>query len=221
VESTTGRTSTVETLSTSTGAFQDRENAFSSLGYFAGMTFIKYSNDDKLTDEHHVMTKIRTAVPLTVHFTKLADHGLPCQGFAPPVHAGLSFHGQRLINRDDVAGEMEARHKEWHSETRSADHGWRSDANPPNGYDLSQWNINTDDNYDLSSVYSKTFPAGTISFPGNERPSSTNGESQYVGCFVDDGARNLDYGPTASARAGYTFATCQTACEGYSFASLQ
>ena len=73
----------------------------------------------------------------------------------------------------------------------------------PTASGLSQWNINTDDNFDLSSVYSKTFPAGTISIPDNnggngsfliflERPSSTNGESQYVGCFVDDGARNFE-----------------------------
>jgi len=236
VESTSGRTITVETLSTSTGAFHDREYAFSSLGYFAGKTFIKYSNDDKLTDEHHVMTKIRTVEPLTVHLVKLANHGLSWligQGFTPSVHAGLSFHGQRVINRDDVAGEWEdTRHKEWHSETRNAEHGWRAESTAPNGYDLSQWNINTDDNFDLSSVYSKTFPAGTISIPGNnggdgsfliflERPSATNGADQYVGCFVDDGARDLDYGPTASGGTGHTFATCQTACAGYSFMSLQ
>ena len=43
-----------------------------------------------------------------------------------------------LINRDDVAGEWEdTRHKEWHSETRNAVHGWLSDPNPPNDYDLS------------------------------------------------------------------------------------
>ena len=58
VASTSGRTITVETLSTSTGVFHDREYTFSSLGYLAGKTFIKYSNDDKLTDEHHVMTNI-------------------------------------------------------------------------------------------------------------------------------------------------------------------
>ena len=57
---------------------------------------------------------------------------------------------------------------------------------------LSQGNINTDDNFDLSFVYTKIFQTGTISIPGNnggdgsfliflERPSSTNGESQYVG----------------------------------------
>jgi len=237
VESTSGRTITVERLSTSTGAFHDREYAFGTdLGYFTGKTFIKYSNDDKLTDDLHVMTKIRTVEPLTVHIVKLANHALPWligQGFTPSVHAGLSFHGQRVINRNDVAGEWEdTRHKEFRSDTRNAEHGWRADPTAPNGYDLSQWNINTDDNFDLSSVYSKTFPAGTISIPGNnggdgsfliflERPSSTNGESQYVGCFIDDNQRDLDFGPTASAGTGYTFATCQTACAGYSFMSLQ
>ena len=101
-----------------------------------------------------------------------------------------------------------------------------------NDYDLSRWDINTDDNFDSLSVYSKTFPAGTISIPGNnggngsfliflERPLSTNDESQYMGCFVNDGARDLDYGPTASAGTWYTFATCQTACVGYSSMSLQ
>ena len=38
-------------LSTSTSAFHDREYAFGSLGYFTGKTFIKYSNDDTLTDD--------------------------------------------------------------------------------------------------------------------------------------------------------------------------
>ena len=33
----------IKRLSTSTGAFHDREYAFSSLAYFAGKTFIKYS----------------------------------------------------------------------------------------------------------------------------------------------------------------------------------
>ena len=47
----------IKRLLTSTGAFHDREYAFSSLGYFAGKTFIKYSNNDNvytlavLTDE--------------------------------------------------------------------------------------------------------------------------------------------------------------------------
>ena len=77
-----------------------------------------------------------------MHIVKLANHGLSWlvgQGFTPFVPAGLSFHGQRMINRDDVAGEWEdTLHTEWHSETRNALHGWRSDPNPPNDYDWSQ-----------------------------------------------------------------------------------
>ena len=66
-----------------------------------------------------------TEEPLTEHIVKLANHGLPWfvgQGFTPFVPAGLSFHGQRRINRDNVAGEWEdTLHKEWHSETRNAE----------------------------------------------------------------------------------------------------
>ena len=61
--------------------------------------------------------QIRTVEPLTVHIVKLASHGLSLligRGFTPSVHAGLSFHGQRVINRNDVAGEWEdTRHKEF------------------------------------------------------------------------------------------------------------
>ena len=66
-----------------------------------------------------------TEEPLTVHIVKLATHGLPWlvgQGFTPFVPAGLSFHGQLMMNRDNVAGEWEdTLHKEWHSETRNAE----------------------------------------------------------------------------------------------------
>ena len=45
------------------------------------------------------------------------------------------------------AGEWEdTRHKEFRSDTRNAEHGWRTDSNPPNGDHLSQWNSNIDDN---------------------------------------------------------------------------
>jgi len=50
VESTRGCIITVETPSTSTGAFHDRKYVFGSPGYFSGKAFIKNSNDDRLTD---------------------------------------------------------------------------------------------------------------------------------------------------------------------------
>jgi len=226
LESTSGRQITLETLSVSSGVFHDRTYAFESLGYFAGKSFIKYSNDDKWTDDSHVMTKIRTTEPMTVHIVKSAQHVLPWLVTAEwtlSTHQGVTYHGSRALDEGAaaVAEEWEdIRHKEWDTQ------------------------LNTDDHYDLSSVYSKTFPAGTIIIPGNDRtpegtndiggegvdgsflifiekPSATNGESQYVGCFVDDGARDLDHGPTASGGTGYTFATCSAACQGYTFMSLQ
>jgi len=40
----------------------------------------------------------------------------------------------------------------------------------------------------------------------------------YVGCFVDDGSRDLQEGPMAY---GYTSHTCEVACNAYSFFALQ
>ena len=59
-------------------------------------------------------------------------------------------------------------------------HGWCSHSNLPNDYDLSRWDINTDDNFDVLSVYSKTFPAGTISI------SEEQDESKHKDWCVDE-----------------------------------
>ena len=53
-----GRSITEEVLETHTSVFHDREYSFDSLGGFQGMTFIKYSNDDKVIDHRHVLTKM-------------------------------------------------------------------------------------------------------------------------------------------------------------------
>lgn len=148
VSALSGRTISEETLSHHTQAFHDRQYSFDSLGSFEGKTFIKYSNDDKWIDRHHVMVKIRTNEPTTVHIVRAAgtaqwaldegftlDHSL----------TGVSFRGLRTINRAGPASEWEdTRHKEW---------------NPL---------INTEEPIHLSEVLSKTFPAGTISIPGND-----------------------------------------------------
>jgi len=114
VESTSGRSITVETLHSQTAVFHDRDYNFDSLGSFNGKTFIKYSNDDKLTDIHHVMTKIRTVEPLTVYIVKLASHGLGWLDSMDFVqqsgHTGLSFSGERAT-----------RHKDWNPELMATD----------------------------------------------------------------------------------------------------
>jgi len=214
VEATSGRQITVEHLQSHTKAFHDREYDFESLGSFSGKTFIKYSNDDKLTDHEHVMTKIRTSAPMTVFVVKMATDSLPWligQNYQLTSLSGVSFKGQRVINRGVAATEWEdTRHKEW-------DH-----------------TLNTEDSYTLSQVYSKTFPAGTISIPGNDggdgsflifvdRPSTAvaapTSEEQYIGCFVDDASRDL--GAMEPGGAVYTYATCLARCGDHNFMSLQ
>jgi hypothetical protein len=135
VEATSGRTITVETLQRNTGVFHDRTYHFDSLGHFSGKTFIKYSNDDKVIDHLHVMTKLRILEPLTVFIVKLDHHTLPwldAEGYTPTSYSGVSFSGVR-----------ETRHKEWDPSLLATDH------------------------FAASAVWSKTFPAGTISIPGN------------------------------------------------------
>jgi len=135
VESTSGQTITVETLQNHMGVFHDRSYNFESLGDFTGKSFIKYSNDDKITDHVHVMTKIRTSEPTTVFIVKQPTNSLPWlaqEGFERTARTGVTFSGLRST-----------RHKEW---------------NPQ---------LLTTDTFDASEVFSKTFPAGTISLPGN------------------------------------------------------
>ena len=120
LESTSGRTITIETLQSHTGAFHDRSYTFESLGDFQGKTFIKYSNDDKATSHDHVMTKLRTTEPVTVFIVKLANHGLSWlaqEGYSQTSHTGVRFSGQR-----------ETRHKEWDPELH----------NPTDVFELSQ-----------------------------------------------------------------------------------
>merc|ERR1719443_550983 len=94
------------------------------------------------------MTKIRTNAPTTVYIVRAAgtapwavghgftqDHSL----------TGVSFKGQRAINRAGPASEwQDTRHKEWDP------------------------SLNTEDEIPLTEVLSKSFPAGTISIPGND-----------------------------------------------------
>jgi hypothetical protein len=166
VEATSGRTITVETLQTHTGVFHDRDYTFDSLGHFQGKTFIKYSNDDKVTNQGKVMTKIRTHEPLTVDIVKLDAHSLPWlagEGYTSSVFSGVSFSGVRST-----------RDKEWDPSLLTTDH------------------------FAASDVWSKTFPAGTISIPGNgggdgsflifvDRPSTDDEEDSRLQAYWESG----------------------------------
>jgi len=80
----------------------------------AGKTFIKYNNDDKMTDHLHVMTKIRTTEPTTVFIVKQNTNALPWlqrEGFVYSEFTGVTFSGQRST-----------RHKEWDPTLLTIDH---------------------------------------------------------------------------------------------------
>jgi len=65
-----------------------------------------------------------------------------------------------------------------------------------------------------------TLPPMTTLPPVTAPPATpSNGASMYIGCFVDDGARNL--GAMQPGGASYTFATCRTQCAEHVFLSLQ
>jgi len=285
LEAKSGRTITMESLQSSSTVFHDRAYNFDSLGHFTGKTFVKYSNDDKMIDYEHVMIKLRTLEPVTVFIAMFAHNKpswLEAQGFTPSSAQGVSFSGVR-----------ETRHKEWDTSLLTTDH------------------------FDYSAVYSKVFPAGTVSIPGNnggdgsfliflDRPNAedeydsrisaywesgncgpmgndwnwgwcgtssgncpvtvethycasgeaelvayhgtgagnsysrdgcnyfyhaqyrcipvpvTLGEELFIGCFVDDGARDL--GAMVGNRdnaATNTFALCRAACSDSTYMSLQ
>jgi len=146
-EATSGRTITVErSLSMTTGVFHDRSYTFDSLGTFAGMMFIKTSNDDKDTDHDHVMWKIRTPDPVRVYLVKLSHQVLPWlfrDGWALAAgKAGLAYSGTRGT-----------KDKDWEARTQA------------DGSHL-EYQLRTD-HYGPGEVYMKEFAAGTVIIPGN------------------------------------------------------
>jgi hypothetical protein len=188
VEATSGRAITVESLEMHTGVFHDRDYNFDTLGHFEGKTFIKYSNDDKMTDNLHVMTKLRVLEPVTVFIVKLDSHGLPwleLQGFHPSNAHGVSFSGVRMT-----------RHKEWDPDLLTTDH------------------------FQATTVWSKVFPAGTISIPGNnggdgsfliflDRPSTEDEFDSRLTAYWESGDCGVHGNDWNWGWCGHTLGNCQ------------
>lgn len=152
VEASSGRKTSLETLSRTTGAFHDREYAFDELGYFEGKTFVKYSNDDKTIDEAHVMMKIRTYKPVKVYIVVLTQSVAwpELQGYSQEKLQGLEFSGTR-----------NTLHKEWDEDLLG------------------------EDKFLSTAVWTKSFPAGTISIPGNAKVDEESSDmAQIDGSFL-------------------------------------
>lgn len=210
IEATSGRTASVEQLQTHTGVFHDRDYSFSSLGDFAGKTFIKYSNDDKMTDFQHVMTKIRTVEPVTVSIVKLHNHGLPwlvASGYALTRRTGVSYSGERNGELSGgYSGERQTHHKE------TSEYPTWERVTPEGGFPL--------DHFDASDVYTKTFSAGTINLPGNN-----GGDGAFL-IFLDrpqpakwqwkhSGHCNSGYMESEGTTVAETMDSCATRCESF------
>ena len=110
LEATTGFHVSTESLSTSSRVFHDRDYNFDSLGSFAGMTFIKTSNEDKHISQSHVQMKLRLPRPMTVYVAKLPEHELEWLHELGPDGMplwrvsdlqGASYSGMRLTRQTD------------------------------------------------------------------------------------------------------------------------
>jgi len=232
VEATTGYTAAIETLSADSTVFNDRDYTFDSLGSFAGVTYIKMSNEDKHTALSHVQVKLRLPQPMTVYVATLKNlDWLETDGWRLSAEQGPSYSGAH-----------ETRHTEWAAFATNHYHA-PHDGNP-------QWDVQllTETHYGAigdtthSMVWEKTFPAGTVSMRGNNggdgsylifvaNPSSApvppvvrpDADASYIGCFVDD--QNRDLGDmVAGGRDNAltsTFAQCRAHCSSSTYMALQ
>ena len=144
---------------------------------------------------------------------------------APARYDPAEYQTDRLAQHEDWA---HARH------TEPLNQGFLNGDVAPSRIPSIPWG----DDHFSTVVYERTFSAGVVSMPGNSggdgsylmlvaNPNTPpvppvlppTGEAQYLGCFVDDSARDL--GAMESGGATYTYATCLARCEGSRFMSLQ
>jgi len=221
LEATSGHMATLETLTVDGTVFHDREYTFDSLGSFTGMHFVKTHNNDKFTDSLKVQMKLRLPQPMSVYITH--SHGrvapwLLQDGWTEvPTLTGVGYSGIH-----------ETRQKETST--------------------ISEWQplpLETDV-YTAGPVFHKFFQAGLVSLPGNGHndgeyltflahpnqlpthevapaPVSATGEDRFIGCFRDNGARDLGAMQSGSGGAYNTFPLCHARCSslGNAFMSLQ
>jgi len=144
IEATTGFSASVETLTTHSEVFYDRNYVFNSLGSFSGHSYIKMSNEDKHTPHSHVQMKLRSPEPLTVYIVRNSAHALPwlhSDGWSISDLQGVSYQGTRSTP-----------HKEWATDN-VANYEFSTDHFPE-----APW---------ISEVWQKTFPAGIVELRGD------------------------------------------------------
>jgi len=201
LEAMSGYTSTILTPAIHDHLFFDREYTIDSLGSFEGHALIKMSNEDKHIVNGKIQMKIRLPRPTVIYVVKLDSTDLPwlaLEGWAHTQLEGITYHGVRRT-----------RHTDWSEELH-------------------------EDHYVAGQVYQKTFSAGTVWMRGNHGgdgsfvmfmanpgntpqpphcPNCLPGHDTYIGCYTDNGARDLGQMVGAWQNANYnTYELCRAEC---------
>lgn len=186
------------------------------------------SNEDKNIRHSHVQMKLRSPQPVTVYIVRMSHHTLPwlhSDGWAISDLHGVSYHGSRSTV-----------HKEWAEDN-------------VNGYELQEDHFPNTHESETSEVWQKTFPAGTIELRGNDggdgsylifvanplnpptpplttpaptEPAGRPGAAEYIGCFIDDGSRDMGAMVGSGGNAATnTFELCRARCGASTYMSLQ
>merc|ERR1740117_1121306 len=178
-EATSGRTVTMQRVSTTDSVFYGRDYSFESLGSFEHMNMIKYSNNDKQTDHEHVMMKLRTEEPVTVYIVQKEDHGLSwleSESYHLTAREGVTFGGLHSSTDSELVT-RHLHHKEWGLAPGIVEGAATvgSNGNPLPALDFASQPTH----FTASVVHSRSYEAGTINIPGNN-----GGEGSFL-IFVD------------------------------------
>jgi len=107
LEATTGYTSSIETPVEGESVFYDRQYTFTSLGGFAGLTYIKASNDDKHIRHSHVQMKLRLDQPTSAYVCAIGElPWLQREGWTQTMFEGPTYRGVRQTRHTDWSGEL-------------------------------------------------------------------------------------------------------------------
>jgi len=230
IETSSGLQATLETVTNGAQVFHDREYTFKSIGSFTGIKYVKISNEDKFISHEHVQMKLRLQQPTTVYVVTDQHTGqslpwLAAEGWTQVAAlTGLEYSGVRMTPHKLWSEMIGLPHLD--SIDREEEHyglGRVFEKTFPagvvhmrgngggQGYDWTEGIEGGSPSY-LTFVADPSHPPVPVA--GAAVP-----DSEYLGCFVDDAARDL--GSMEPGGATYTHATCLTQCQGSQFMSLQ
>jgi len=224
-----------------------RRYTFKSLGSFAGKSFIRMSNEDKSTPHDHVQMKLRFSQPTTVFvmtqhdpltgssqnlpwlasdgWTRRADlEGVEYSGLREtPAKEWAQHRGHSYLERPENDDHLDTIDKEeehygtaevWQKTFEAG--VWEMRGN--GGGEGYNWAPGIDGGHGSYLMFLDN-PRDLRAPPPSPSPP---GHAEYIGCFVDDPARDLGamVGSTHNA-ATNTFDLCRQACGDHQYMSLQ